>query len=43
MMLHTKYESSGPYGFRGEDFQSLHFQNPRFGPRDLIMQWTGTI
>ena len=42
MMLHTNYESSGPHGFRG-DFQSSHFQNPFFGLRDLIMQWTKTI
>ena len=41
-MLHTKYLSCSYYSFR-EDFLSLHFENPFFGPCDLVMQWTGTI
>jgi len=36
MMLYTKYKSSGPCSFRGEDFWKLHFEN-------LFMQPTGTI
>ena len=29
-MLHTKYESSGPHGFREEDFLSLsHYKRVR--------------
>ena len=43
MMLHTKYLSCSYYSFRGEDFQSLHSENPFFGPCDLLMQPTGTI
>ena len=32
MMLQTKYKNSGPSGFWEEDFQSLHFQTPFYGP-----------
>jgi len=27
VMLYTKYESSGPFSFRQEDFLKLHFEN----------------
>jgi len=44
MMLYTKYESSGPYSFRQEDFWKLHFKNLKiFWPCDLLMQPTETI
>ena len=43
MMLHNKYLSCSYNSFRGEDFQSLHSENPFFGPGDLLMQPTGTI
>ena len=43
MMLHTKYLSCSYYSFRGEDFQSLHSENPFFGACDLLMEPTGTI
>ena len=37
--IHTKNESSGPYGFGEEDFRKVKIvQKPRFGPHDLIMQ-----
>ena len=42
-MFHTKYQRCSYYNFRGEDFQSLHFENPFFGPCDLLMQPTKTI
>jgi len=32
MMLYTKYESSGPFSFRQEDFWKLHFKNLIFNP-----------
>jgi len=32
MMLYIKYESSGPCGFRQEDFLQLHFENLFFNP-----------
>jgi len=41
-MLYTKYESSGPWSFRQDDFWKLHFEN-LFWPRDLLMQPTGTV
>ena len=31
-LLHTKYESSGPYGFREEDFLNFSHDAPRAGP-----------
>ena len=34
-LLHTKYESSGPCGFRGEDFFMFYPCPPRAGP-----EWT---
>jgi len=43
MMLYTKYESSGPFSFRREDFLILHFENLFFLPSDLLMQPTGTV
>ena len=30
MMLYSKYESSGPFSFRQEDFWKLHFENLLF-------------
>ena len=42
-MLHTKYLNCSYYSFRGEDFQSLHSENPFLGPCDLLMQPTWTI
>jgi len=41
-MLYTKYESSGPYSLRQEDFWKLHFKT-YFWPRDLHMQPIITI
>jgi len=41
MMLYDKYESSGPYSFRQEDFWKLHFEKNL--PRDLLMQTTETV
>ena len=32
-LLHTKYESSGPYGFREEDFLKFFPRRPRGGAR----------
>jgi len=34
MMLHIKYESSGPCSFRQEDFWKLHFENLMFNLGD---------
>ena len=32
MMLHAKYEGSGSYSFREEDFLNFHFFNPFLAP-----------
>jgi len=41
-MLYTKYESSGPWSFRQEDFWKSHFEN-LFLTSDLLMQPSGTV
>jgi hypothetical protein len=41
MMLHIKYESSGPCSFRQEDFLKLHFKNLFFDPVTYLFNyWT---
>ena len=36
MMLYIKYESSGPYSVRQEDFWKLHFENLFFDPMTYL-------
>ena len=43
MMLHTKYQSSRPCGFREEIFLKFSSSKSIFSLCDLDMQWTGTI
>jgi len=43
MMLYTKYESSGSWSFRQEDFFKIAFWKPIFDPIDLLMQPIRTI
>jgi len=42
MMLHIKYESTGPCSFRQEDFLKFHFKTFLL-TRVLLMQRTGTV
>ena len=39
MMLHTKYQSSRPCGFREEDFLKFSSRKSIFSLCDLDMQW----
>ena len=42
MKLHTKYQRSGPSGFR-QDFFKFSVKKFIFSSCDLDVQWTGTV
>ena len=43
MKLQTKYQRSGPSGFRQKDFLSFQLKKSIFSSCDLDLQWTRTI